>query len=108
MKVYRKITGTDTCCTGESTGKAEVLVSGGVAPYTYSWDCSKKATGPIMENLAAGTYHVMVTDAVGATTSCEITISAPPELGCETVWLRDASTPSNKDGSASANLPCWA
>lgn len=66
-------------CNGGSNGSATVTGSGGTGPYTYSWaptgGNSATATG-----LAAGTYTVTVTDAVGCITTQQVTITQPGAL----------------------------
>ncbi len=63
---------TPTC--GETTGNISALVTGGVGPYTYSWDGG--ASSQNLTGLPEGTYGVTVTDATGCTgfasTSVEI------------------------------------
>lgn len=56
------------------TGTATVNVSGGTAPYTYQWDDSQVQTTQTAINLCAGTYHVTVTDNVGATAVFTVTV----------------------------------
>nr|MCR4799916.1 SprB repeat-containing protein [Bacteroidales bacterium] len=48
-----------TC--GGSNGKIEVSVSGGNAPYSYSWK-NITETASSLENISAGSYEVTVTD----------------------------------------------
>ncbi|NDK55707.1 HYR domain-containing protein [Pontibacter fetidus] len=55
-------------CAGDATGELTATVSGGTAPYTYSWSPSG-GTGAVASNLTAGTYTVTVTDALGAVTT---------------------------------------
>ncbi|MEG2069980.1 MAG: gliding motility-associated C-terminal domain-containing protein [Bacteroidales bacterium] len=49
------------------TGMAFVAVSGGVAPYSYSWNDQRRQTTDTAYQLCAGTYCVTVTDAIGDT-----------------------------------------
>ncbi|GJM30113.1 MAG: hypothetical protein DHS20C17_27480 [Cyclobacteriaceae bacterium] len=55
------ITVQDANC-GSSDGAIDLSVTGGVAPYDYSW--SNGATTPNIENLAAGLHTITVTDAL--------------------------------------------
>ncbi|MES2592745.1 MAG: PKD domain-containing protein [Bacteroidota bacterium] len=50
---------------GDDNGQTSVSVSGGIAPYTYLW--SSGGTNAIENNLFAGAYTVVVTDAAGCT-----------------------------------------
>lgn len=59
------ITSTDATCNGATDGTATITVSGGIIPYNYLW--SDGQTTATATNLGAGTYDVMVTDALGST-----------------------------------------
>jgi gliding motility-associated-like protein len=52
--------------------EAEVIVSGGWGDYTYEW--SDGQTTAVATGLSPGDYFVIVTDAEGCATGCEITI----------------------------------
>ena len=53
-------------------------ISGGVAGYTIAW--SNFGTGMSQTNLAAGTYTVMITDAIGCIKEFPIIIDSPPDF----------------------------
>jgi gliding motility-associated-like protein len=55
-------TGSSSCIPG--TGTVTTTVSGGTAPYTYNWQPGSYTTQTV-NNLPAGTYTVIVTDATG-------------------------------------------
>jgi gliding motility-associated-like protein len=69
---------THVFCFGDTDGAATVQAFDGVEPYTYVW--SDGQTGPVAENLGAGTYTVTVTDANGCQETLEVTINAPSEI----------------------------
>ena len=50
-------------CDNANTGKINLVVTGGTAPYTYKW--SNGATTEDLENLTPGNYTVLVTDVNG-------------------------------------------
>jgi gliding motility-associated-like protein len=52
--------------------EAEVIVTGGWGDYTYEW--SDGQTTAVATGLSPGDYFVIVTDAEGCATGCEITI----------------------------------
>ncbi|MBV7267984.1 Ig-like domain-containing protein, partial [Winogradskyella luteola] len=62
-------------CLGESTGSLTAEGSGGIPPYTYSIDngATSQASG-LFENLAAGNYTILITDANGCTFGVDGTI----------------------------------
>lgn len=64
----------DVLCYGDNTGSASIASStGGYAPYSYDWEASPAA-------LAAGTYHVTLTDAQGCTAVESFIITQPDTL----------------------------
>ncbi|MHC1703192.1 MAG: T9SS type A sorting domain-containing protein [Tenuifilaceae bacterium] len=74
---------TDVTCNGANDGAATVSVTtGGVAPFTYSWNTTPVRTSQSVTGLAPGTYTVTVTDsdspAKNASTS--VVISEPAVL----------------------------
>jgi gliding motility-associated-like protein len=58
---------TDAFCNGGSTGEIFVTTTGGTAPYTYLWDDPNAQVDEDAGALTAGTYNLVVTDAVGCT-----------------------------------------
>jgi len=54
-------------CFGTNIGSAQVVATGGVLPYLYSWsdDTTVISTNATISNVAAGNYFVTVTDANG-------------------------------------------
>lgn len=55
-------------------GTATVNVTGGVAPFTYSWNDPQHQTNATATNLSAGTYNVTVTGANGCTSITSVTV----------------------------------
>lgn len=64
-------------CNGYAVGSAHIDVSGGSLPYTYSLDGGAPTIVDTFEDLPAGDYTVVVTDASGCTTEVEFTITEP-------------------------------
>ena len=73
----------DVACFGESNGSIDLTVSGGTAPYQYSWINSTyqlSSTSEDLVNFPADSYAYLVTDDNGCTFSDTLTISEPPLL----------------------------
>ncbi|MDQ3099933.1 MAG: SprB repeat-containing protein, partial [Bacteroidota bacterium] len=91
---------TDISCASDCDGSIMPTISGGVAPYLFSW--SPQLTSAIdgsVTDLCAGTYQLMVTDANGCSITEVYTINEAPEL--ELIGTSTASTCPDCDGTAS-------
>lgn len=73
------LTQTNVACNGGSTGMANINVTGGTAPYTYSWT-PNAVTTPTVGGLNAGTYTVIIRDANLCQTTRTVTITEPAIL----------------------------
>lgn len=62
-------------CFNFCDASVEAIVTGGTAPYTYSW--SNGANGSVNENLGPGDYSVTVTDQAGCTILGTATVDNP-------------------------------
>ena len=78
-------------CNGESTGAINLTASGGTAPYTYLW--TNGATTEDIDNIAAGSYSVTVTD----TNECEIT---------EQITVEEPTIPLSATANDITNVDC--
>jgi outer membrane protein OmpA-like peptidoglycan-associated protein len=58
--------------TGQADGRAQAIVSGGTAPYTYAWDSGE--TEAAAKALAPGTRELKVKDANGCETTANVEI----------------------------------
>lgn len=52
---------TPVSCYGQATGAIHIIASGGVPTYSYAWN--NHASTPDLQNITAGTYTLVVTDA---------------------------------------------
>ncbi len=71
------IVGVDILCYGDNTGSVDLTVTGGTVAYSYLWD-----NGPTTQdqnNLYAGTYTVVVTDANFCQFTDSITLTQPAD-----------------------------
>jgi|GEM_PF-4888867 len=70
----------DASCNGVTDGSATVDVSGGTAPYTFSWNTTPVQNAATAANLGAGAYTVTVTDANACTRTANVTIGQPASV----------------------------
>jgi hypothetical protein len=82
---------TNINCAGMATGAITMTVTGGTTPYTYLW--SNSATTRDINNLAAGPYSVVITDA----NQCRLTPATP---------LVTEPTVLNVEVAAATNITC--
>lgn len=74
-----EITGTvnDVNCFNQVTGDINATISGGTAPYSYSW--SNGATTQDLNNVVAGSYTLTVNAPIGCSATRTFTITQPAE-----------------------------
>ena len=90
----------DVTCFGLFNGSASSSTSGGSPPYDYSWTGSP-STGPDANNLGAGNYTLIVTDADDCTVSETVTINQPPLLVAQGIGFNATC---NGDANGSIDL----
>lgn len=88
---------TGVSCHNMTNGSATVTITGGNGPFSYSW--STGATTSAVSNLAAGVYHVSVSDPAGCTSFQQCTIFKPDSLYPDIYMSNYVSCPGNQDGS---------
>ncbi|MBL7113648.1 MAG: gliding motility-associated C-terminal domain-containing protein, partial [Bacteroidales bacterium] len=91
----------DVSCFGRNEGSVSLVVSGGTAPFIYSWsngNTTADATG-----LAAGSYSVSVTDDNSCTTGANMVITEPEALRVELI-VTHPDCPDSYNGEISANV----
>ncbi|MBL4577423.1 MAG: T9SS type A sorting domain-containing protein [Flavobacteriales bacterium] len=94
-------TATDVDCNGGNNGTAFVTATGGLPPYSYSWNNAVASTTSSVNGLSAGTYTVEVTDGAGCISTEFVTIFEPTALAVSMSYLQ-ASDNTACDGSANA------
>src|SRR5690554_568459 len=90
---------TDVTCFGGNDGQITVDVIGDHAPYTLAWSPSG-GTGYTASNLTAGTYTVLVTNAIGETVTDTYTITEPSTMTVSVGSIVNVSCNGNNNGSA--------
>jgi gliding motility-associated-like protein len=104
---------TDAKCFGASDGAVNITAAGGTTnggPYTYSW--GNAAVTEDLLNVAAGTYPVTVTDALGCTGTGSFVVNEPARLVISTTGnITDISCFGGTDGiagtSATGGTPAY-
>jgi len=88
-------------CAGNCDGAADVTGISGTPPYTYLWDDPAAQTTAMATMLCPGSYTVMVTDAVGATSTAVASVVEPDTLTVSLFGV-DPACDSCADGWVSA------
>jgi hypothetical protein len=91
----------DAQCYFQSSGRVDLNLTGGAAPYNYQW--SNGSTSSNALNLAAGTISVMVSDSVGCTFSQNFTIDQPTPLDLTATSTDDTANNCTGTGTAIVN-----
>lgn len=81
-------------CFGDQLGSITINTSGGTLPYTYSW----ASYVSVLNNLAAGTYPVTVTDANGCNFSENLTITEPTAFVINDTTFKEINCFGGNDG----------
>jgi gliding motility-associated-like protein len=92
--------GAGLSCFGSNDGTISAIANGGTFPYTYTWNPANINASNI-NNLAAGSYSVIVADVNGCTATDNITIGEPQPLVTDVV-VTDANCWNSLDGTATA------
>ena len=79
------------------------VVTGGVAPYTYTWDNGLPPVS-VQTNLTPGTYAVTVSDINGCTDTASYQFNTPTGIGSVLVTTTPTGIPEDSTGTATANV----
>jgi len=88
--------GYNVTCNSYTNGSVSQLINGGTIPYSYNW--SNGSTTQNINNVGAGTYTVIITDANNCSITQSITLTQPQSL------FASASSPSFFGGN---NINCF-
>ncbi len=91
--------GDSTSCFGGANGTATATVTGGTAPYSYSWNTTPVQTTAMATGLISGNYRVTVTDAKGCLQTAQVTIGQPTAITA-TTGVQRAYCAGTRNGAA--------
>ncbi|MBK0383709.1 tandem-95 repeat protein, partial [Pedobacter sp. SD-b] len=83
-------------CFGENSGKINLVLDGGVAPYQIKWANGK--TGNTLDNLTVGTYSYVAKDNYGCTIAGAVKITQPQPLSAKTT-VKNTTCKYSPDGA---------
>lgn len=90
-----------SCGANKNDASLKVTVSGGTAPYTYTWSGGLTGTNP--KGLGAGEYSLTVTDSKGKAKSIKFPIQ-DPNLSLKVSQDKQAGESGAPDGAASVSV----
>ncbi|HXH20108.1 MAG TPA: gliding motility-associated C-terminal domain-containing protein, partial [Chitinophagales bacterium] len=77
----------DALCNGQASGSIDISVSGGTAPYLFSW--SNGTDTEDLRNASSGSYRVTVADANGCVETQSYTIGEPAAIAVNATSITD-------------------
>jgi gliding motility-associated-like protein len=93
------IASTPSTCQNGTNGSANVSVSGGTTPYTYTWSGSTSTTNTA-NNLVSGSYSVTITDNNGCSTNLNTTVNNIPGPNINSITTVDNTCFQSNNGTA--------
>ena len=85
-------------------GLAIVNVSGGMAPYVYVWEDAPTNDNDSLTNVMAGTYNVMITDALGCVLDTFVEVISGDELEIEAFIADNLECDGSGTGQLDVNI----
>ena len=93
---------TPVSCFGGNNGSIDLSVSGGVTPYTYSWNNGN--TTQDLSNLTAGNYSVVILDASGCSVTLNSSITQPALPLTNSAVISNVNCSGNNSGSINLTI----
>ena len=90
-------------CPGQADGQITIDVTGGTAPFDFSWD--QGASTSVLSMITEGSYFLTVTDANGCMTSAEYELQAPSLVQDVEITLPSCNIGDNGQISIFSNEP---
>ena len=97
---------TGVSCPGGSDGSINLIVSGGIPNYTFSWTGPLGFTSAVEDpsGLLSGTYTVTVTDSLGCVSTAAVNVPSPPGGMMPFIIGYDVNCNGSADGSADLRI----
>ncbi len=92
------VTTTNVSCNGACDGSIDIILVGGLPPYTFEWNTGD--TSASLNGLCAGGFTGTITDEGGCTTIINVEITEPDVLEIALVDLVPTFCPSDSTGAA--------
>lgn len=93
------ISGISPTCNGYTNGSVTANVTGGVSPYTYSWNTGANSNS--IQSIGAGNYSVVVTDNTGAQANASFTLTQPSAVSVSIATGNPCTNAGNATATAS-------
>lgn len=91
---------TNLLCADEPAGAIDVNVTSAFPPYTYAWSSGQSTQD--LNNIAAGSYTLTITDRATCTRELSFTVTQPPPLETDTLIIMPTCN-GGTDGAATLN-----
>lgn len=104
VSVISDYNGGDISCPNAQDGILEAIGKSGSGNYAYQWkrDTATLGNNSVLMNASAGTYRVIVSDAIGCKVTKEIKVVAPDSIKI-IANIREVSCLNNRDGEIFVN-----
>lgn len=89
-------------CYNEDDGSITVNVTGGTAPYSYSWNPGNLGNDTVANQLSSGNYIFTVTDNVGCMDSINVSLTNPDSIAID--YTTSDATCGKNDGNISLQV----
>ncbi|MDP5172022.1 MAG: T9SS type A sorting domain-containing protein [Bacteroidia bacterium] len=90
-------------CNGDNSGLIEISATGGLGTLTYTWTGLPNETGPLVDNLPAGSYDVLVEDEAGCQKTVTNTLTEPAVLAVNLTFTGETAF-GQQDGTVIASV----
>ncbi len=91
-------------CNGSTDGSITLNVTGGIAPYQFTWSNGKLSNDSVLDSIGAGNYNVTIVDANNCEFSLQSLVVLEPEKLVLNLEVKDETERGKNDGSATATI----